>query len=914
MNKYSISRRFRSAAFCLSAAVYLLLSLSLAGHTQERDIIKEFFADKITICLEYENVKIGALEYQTTVRPKTGIALSGGGLRGLAQIGVIDELLKAGIPVDNIAGSSIGSIVGGLFAVGYSGEELEEFATSTDWENIFIDSPERRTMFIGQKSELNRHFAAFRFEGMRPYIPQAVSQGQQVSTLIHSRILHAGFHPNTHFDDLKIPLRIIATNMLTGAETVFENGDLAQSIMASISVPLLFSPVKIDSNYYWDAGMVNNIPTDVARNMGSDLVITVDTTAPLRSIQDMVYPWQHFDQGTTIMQQSRNREALKNADIVIKPDLTGFQAYEIESIPEFIRLGREAARQAVPEIKKRLDELNAFSEEETRFVPEDITVSGNTVLSDETILSYITTRKFRTTTFAQLKSDMKAIFDSGYFSEVCADIEGDDGDLKVTFRITENPEVQQISFRGNTLFPGNELRDLYRYEGTNLVNYRNVERFINDIMNRYELEGKSLARVTDIQILESDKRMIVTISEGRLNDIKPVGLKKTKSHVALREFPLKKGDLFDRNKAQQGIANIYGTNLFQRVYPVFSAEKDSLILEINLEEKQSEQIRLGARYDIDKESKGFLELVDDNFGGIGLKSLLHAQYGPRDEQYYYRLRADRIFLTYFSFYADVHYSSSTDFLTDQHDDFLKIGDFRDTRIGLNLSLGRQIGRFGNVSISLNTEKVKVEAFPEEEFRPDPDTGIYLDVNERLDLRRFTIGTTVDTRDSYPFPSRGSYQEIYYETSGKILAGDLSYVKFFTMMSTAFTLRDRNTFEPRIVFGYADEALPYAQRFRWGGMHTFFGHSLNELHGRMIAAANLEYRYKLPVQNLFNIYFSLRYDLANIEEENNNVRFRDFQHAGGGIISLDFPFGPLEIGYGSTSEGKDRIYFSFGHRF
>ena len=137
--------------------------ISLSAQTPSDTLVTE----KI-IQLDLESAHWGPLHYKTVERPKIGLALSGGGLRGLAQIGIIDEFEKAGIPIDFIAGSSIGSIVGGLYAIGYSPSELEEFALNTNWAEIFFDSPERSSLFVSQKSELNRHIFEVRFEGITP--------------------------------------------------------------------------------------------------------------------------------------------------------------------------------------------------------------------------------------------------------------------------------------------------------------------------------------------------------------------------------------------------------------------------------------------------------------------------------------------------------------------------------------------------------------------------------------------------------------------------------------------------------------------------------------------------------------------------------------------------------------------------
>ena len=173
---------------------------------------------------------------------------------------------------------------------------------------------------------------------------------------------------------------------------------------------------------------------------------------------------------------------------------------------------------------------------------------------------------------------------------------------------------------------------------------------------------------------------------------------------------------------------------------------------------------------------------------------------------------------------------------------------------------------------------------------------------------------MDTRDRIPFPSQGNFHEIYYETANIFLGSDISYVKFYTSLGYIYTFDNKHTFEPRVVIGSADETLHYVTRFRWGGFHTFFGKRLNSLHGRMIVATNLGYRFKLSLQNMFETYVGFRWDLVNIVEKNRSVRFKDFKHGVGVVVSMNLPVGPIKFGYGISFNDTDRIYFSLGHHF
>ena len=870
--------------------------------------------DRRIIKLELEPAKIGPFHYRKPVQSKVGIALSGGGLRGFAQIGVLDEFEKAGIPIDYIAGTSMGAIVGGLYSIGYSPKDIEQFVTETDWSNIYSNTPERSTMFIGQKQDLNRHLLAIRFDNYKPYIPLAISQGQQIFSLLNPLILRAISFQDVNFDNFRVPLRIVATEIWTGKQKTFKEGDLALIILGSIAIPFLFSEVKIGDEVYIDGGILNNMPTDVVKSMGSDFVIAIDCTSPLLEPEEVNFPWQLVDHITTIMQREKNEERLALADIVITPDLGDREAFDFEIIDEFIELGRQKAREIIPEIKKKLLENSNILDSAEPFTVDKIEISGNNSIGNDYIRQYISSTESEKTSDKTIKEDLIRIFETGYFEDVQALIKQNSGKTILEFQVKEYTVINSISMSGNTVFSKDQLINLYVPGQNDVFNIKRAEDFIKDIQDNYNQMGFSIAQLVECKLNPEKQELQVTIDEGRIDGIQLIGNERTQPHVIKREMPLKTGDIFDIEKVQRGINNIYGTDLFQRVHPTIVRKDGKLILQINLEEKKYEMVRVGARYDLDRETKGFIELADDNLGGLGMKSLFHARFGSRQEDYRYQFRLDRIFISYLTLNGNLHYTTQTDFLTDQNNKFKRRGDFKDTRIGASFSFGRQLGRFGKVSVKYSFDRIKVEAFPFQTLSTSESGFFHEKVNENIEIGTLTLQSVVDTRDKTPFPSQGNFHEIYYETAGNIFGSDISYVKFFSSLGYVYTFKNTHTFETRVTVGTADETLPYSKRFRWGGMQTFFGKGLNDLHGRMLVASNFGYRLKLPLPNLFETYVSIRWDLASVVEKYQNIQFSDFNHAIGIVISMNLPVGPIEFGYGKAFNDSDRIYFSLGHIF
>ncbi|MFO6049469.1 patatin-like phospholipase PlpD, partial [Pseudomonas aeruginosa] len=200
-------------------------------------------------------------------RPKIGLVLSGGAARGLAHIGVLKALDEQGIQIDAIAGTSMGAVVGGLYASGYTPAELERIALEMDWQQALSDAPPRKDVPFRRKQDdrdfLVKQKISFRDDGTLG-LPLGVIQGQNLAMVLESLLVHTS--DNRDFDKLAIPFRAVSTDIATGEKVVFRKGHLPQAIRASMSIPAVFAPVEIDGRLLVDGGMVDNIPVDVARD------------------------------------------------------------------------------------------------------------------------------------------------------------------------------------------------------------------------------------------------------------------------------------------------------------------------------------------------------------------------------------------------------------------------------------------------------------------------------------------------------------------------------------------------------------------------------------------------------------------------------------------------------------------------
>jgi NTE family protein len=288
---------------------------------------------------------------QPAPRPRIGLALSGGGARGLAHIGVLLWLEENHIPVDSIAGTSMGALVGALYATGRSPAEMRQFVEAIHWDEAIASEPSYPQLSFRRKEDRRTDQIPSKL-GLKNGLkgPIGFSAGQGVGLLL-DRIAFP-YSTLTSFDDLPIPFRCVATDMLSGDAVVLKDGSLAQSLRASMAIPGLFTPVELNGQVLADGGLVDNIPTDVAREMNASIVIAVNIATPLVGRKDLETLAAFLTQAVDIMTLGNDRRALRLADAQIAPNLGAFTALDFSSADEIIRLGYQGAASNAAELRK----------------------------------------------------------------------------------------------------------------------------------------------------------------------------------------------------------------------------------------------------------------------------------------------------------------------------------------------------------------------------------------------------------------------------------------------------------------------------------------------------------------------------------------------------------------------------------
>jgi NTE family protein len=290
--------------------------------------------------------------------PRICLVLSGGGARGMAHIGVLKVLEELKVPIDCIAGTSMGAVVGGLYASGMTAAQIDTTMRSVDWQEAFRDAPPRRDLAFRRKQD-DRNFLVRLPLGLKHgkiLLPKGFIQGQKLQETL--RQLTLPFSNSTDFDLLPTPFRAVATDLLTGAAVLMHQGDLAIAMRASISAPGVFAPVETQGRVLVDGGLAENLPVDVAREMHADILIVSDVSFPLQARSALDSALSISNQMLAILVRKdadRQRATLSGSDILIEPNLGSASSTDFTAVDSTIAAGENAARLMLA----RLDALKA---------------------------------------------------------------------------------------------------------------------------------------------------------------------------------------------------------------------------------------------------------------------------------------------------------------------------------------------------------------------------------------------------------------------------------------------------------------------------------------------------------------------------------------------------------------------------
>ena len=592
---------------------------------------------------------------QESQRLRVGLVLSGGGAKGFAHIGTLKLIDSLQIPIDYIAGTSMGAIVGGLYAIGYTGDEIEKLAQRNDWEEIFSDAPPRPQLPFFQKEQTGRYQLEFGLDKLKPVTPSGLIFGQKVSLLLSSYTYP--FEKIDDFDKLPIPFRCIAVDLITGNEVVLHKGSLAKALRASMSIPTVFSPVAWGDSLLADGGIMNNMPVDVARRMGAEIVITVDVQSPLQKREELNSALAVLNQTVSLVGTERWRANIASTDVMIRPDISGFTPADFnrDKIGQLLLRGDQAARLALPQLLE-LQTKNQLCR---------LTGLGNNPMCDRPwVLTCLRTAGNTIHTAWQIFSD-----------------------LNLMPGMTLDAPALQKSIQ--------HLKTIGRYEDIKF-----------EVLPVTGSEAELLLHITEGR-------------KARIRSIFILDNKKLPFLFIYRLLGLRSGDLLDVEKINQRIMALYGMGYFELISYEISHPHDQWVdLTFHVKELPLRKLRVGLRYDDLHKLVAAISVQATNFVVSGLRLENEFQFAGLTQ---FRFRASypsrALDLPIYPF-ARWQYKDIPTRIFDDHGN--RIAEYRDRSFLAGAGLGLMLTKFTHAAVEYQQEFMGVEpniAFPDPEMFP-----------------------------------------------------------------------------------------------------------------------------------------------------------------------------------------------------
>lgn len=429
-------------------------------------------------------------------RLRVGLVLGGGGARGAAHIGVLQELERLRVPIDAIAGTSMGAIIGGLYAAGMSPDELERLINELDWPEVFEDTTPREDLTYRRKQDDVDFPVDFELgvSDGRLQLPKGLIQGQKLALLLRELTLPVA--SVTDFDDLPVPYRAVAADVETGEPVVMSEGDLSLAMRASMSAPGIFAPVVVGDRMLVDGGLVGNVPVETMQEMDVDVIIAVDVQFPLYSREEIRSAVGITGQVLTILihkETERQLAKLGPRDVLIRPRLGDFGSTNFAEIATTVAPGREAAAEAAPALRRlSVDELEWQQYRAARQRPDDgsirpafVRVDDDGPLSERMLEAQLATKVGETVTPETLRADVARLYGLDLYEQVGYSLVREDDDVGVVF------ETHAKSWGPNLLQLGLSIED--DFEGSTAFNV--AARVTRPGLNAYGAEWR-----TDLQL------------------------------------------------------------------------------------------------------------------------------------------------------------------------------------------------------------------------------------------------------------------------------------------------------------------------------------------------------------------------------------------------------------------------------
>jgi predicted acylesterase/phospholipase RssA/outer membrane translocation and assembly module TamA len=845
---------------------------------------------KRRLCIQAISLFLSILIFHNLIHadpPRLALVLSGGGARGLAQIGVIQALEEASIHPDLIVATSMGAIIGSLYATGMCADSMRALVKNTVWDDFFQDGAKRRTLFVSQKVEPVTYLFEIRFgQDFMPIMPQSISRGQSFFDLLTARVSGPLFRAGTQFDSLPIPIRIVSTDIVSGQCVVFARGNLPAVVRASCAVPLAFAPVSLDGMLLMDGGLMTNIPVQQAKTAGAGSIIAVDVTSPMWEKGDLNNPIRLVNQVIAIGMEHRKALERAIADVIIRPELAGFRNTDFSQIDTLIDRGYAAARGRMAEIRRCLDSRRPVVDEVKRAAGPDDSVDVPFRWENQSLLSAAiidsVERGLRALYGAKISrkhllGQIDTLLYRNGFVFAKAAVLKDAGRSAVTI---DPGVIHSIEVRGNR-----KTSTRLILSASNLV--------IGEVLTR------SLVEKTIASLYATD--LFNTVNIEVLPDNQVVLVVEEKEYLRMRVGARFDEYHFGEAYIQPAFENLFGSGMRCALHLQYGLRREKYAVELAgsplFSADWANNIKIQAYIAREKITKDSINLhpvtvfdssIEDSVPGV-----------------------DTIY---------------------EHDEMTL------RKAGILAMVGTQIGRSTMVDGGLRLERYKVTRSNTGAFE-DPIGPTF-----KQGIRYLMLRLTVDNLDRFPFPQKGQKHYISVGGASDVIGGTESFLKVQGAMGFYGTLRKRHTLYPQCRFVWTNKPLHdvevervyvggamLEEKYRDIGVYNyipFMGLRPRSLNGDILFLMHMTYRF-LVIKNIYSLVcldWGKVWDQPDFTFSSSTGRdFLDHAPLGLGVgVAWQTPVGPMHtmwsrIVRGTGKESVDIVkenvfYLSLGYDF
>jgi len=536
-------------------------------------------------CLYFFIILSGAGQTDTLRRPKIGLALSGGAAKGLAHIGILKAIDSAGLKVDYITGTSMGSIIGALYAAGYSGQQIEQLARKVDWDILLSNQSTLRSLLMAEKDEYSRYAVELPWVYNSFKLPSGVLQAEELWLKLSE--LFFPVYNIKNFKDFSIPFKCIGTDIATGEAVVMDKGEVVTAIRSSMAIPSLFTAVEYDGRRLVDGGLVRNFPVSDVKAMGADIIIGSQVAMGLMPKEKLMNAFQILLQIAFLKEAEENRKGVDLCDIYIAMPMENYNAGSFNRSKEILEFGLDEGRKIYPRLKMLADSLNLLygppPDNQNRLpVVDSIKISSSEIYGlqfttpdfFEHMMGFETNRYY---TAARLTNMARKVFGTRYYNRIVYSLQpNEDGSVKIVFDVTENPlsfaklGIHYNTFTGIGILVNLTSRNLLLPHSRSMLTFNIGDNFrVRTEHLQYLGRGKNIAMILGAQY---DRLVFTTYNKFKKDGLYGMQLFKAAANMQYsgnRKFTVGLGTKYEWIQYKptiQSVLDVRGKNEFVTSY------------------------------------------------------------------------------------------------------------------------------------------------------------------------------------------------------------------------------------------------------------------------------------------------------------------------------------------------------------